>query len=140
PFSNTVSYGVADASGALVRREDFEAPYCSMIHDFMVTENHVLIPVLPLTGDLQRVMRGGPAFAWEPEKPAMVAVMTRAGGVASLRWFSTEAAYVFHPMNAWEEDGKIFADVMRYDAAPLFPLADGSAGRPSAAYLVRWIF
>ncbi|HEX6859650.1 MAG TPA: carotenoid oxygenase family protein [Caulobacteraceae bacterium] len=140
PFSNVVSYGVADASGALVRREDFEAPYCSMIHDFMVTRNHVLIPVLPLTGDLQRVMRGGPAFAWEPDKPAMVAVMSRADGVSSLRWFSTDPCYVFHPMNAWEEDGKIYAEVMKYDVAPLFPMADGSPGKKSAAYLVRWIF
>lgn len=140
PFSNVVSYGVADANGALTRREDFEAPYCSMIHDFMVTKNHVLIPVLPLTGDLQRVMGGGPAFAWEPEKPAMVAVMNREDGVDSLRWFQTEACYVFHPMNAWEANGKIYADVMRYDAAPLFPLADGSPGKKSSAYLVRWTF
>lgn len=140
PFSNTVSYGVADASGALVRREDFEAPYCSMIHDFMVTRRHVLIPVLPLTGDLQRAMAGGPPFAWEPDKPAMVAVMARDEGVASLRWFSTDAAYVFHVMNAWDEDGQIVADVMKYAVAPLFPAADGSPGRNAAAYLVRWTF
>ena len=57
-----------------------------------------------------------------------------------MRWFTTDAAYVFHPMNAWEEDEKIHADVMRYDAAPLFPLADGSPGKKSAAYLTRWTF
>jgi len=140
PFSNVVSYGVADANGVLTRREDFEAPYCSMIHDFMVTRSHVLIPVLPLTGDLQRVMTGGPAFAWEPEKPAMVAVMNRAEGVASLRWFQTDPAYVFHVMNAWDEDGKVVADVMKYANAPFFPLADGSPGKNAAAYLVRWTF
>jgi len=140
PFTNVVSYGVVDASGHLTRREDFEAPYCSMIHDFMVTKNHVLIPVLPLVGDLQRVMAGGPPFAWQPEKPAMVAVMSRAEGVASLRWFSTDRSYVFHPMNAWEADGKIYADVMKYERAPLFPNADGSRGENVGAYLVRWIF
>jgi len=140
PFTNVVSYGVVDKSGRLTRREDFEAPYCSMIHDFMVTRNHVLIPVLPLVGDLQRVMAGGPPFAWQPEKPAMVAVMSRAEGVSSLRWFSTDPSYVFHPMNAWEADGKIYADVMKYERAPLFPNADGSRGENVGAYLVRWIF
>ncbi len=140
PFTNVVSWGVADATGALVRREDFEAPYCSMIHDLMVTRAHVLIPVLPLTGDLQRAMRGGPPFAWEPDKPAMIAVMRRDEGVASLRWFHTDPAYVFHVMNAWDEDGRIVADVMKYPSAPFFPAADGSPGRNAAAVLVRWVF
>jgi len=140
PFSNTVSYGVADASGKLTRRQDFEAPYCSMIHDFMVTRGHVLFPVLPLTGSMQRAMQGLPPFAWEPEKPAMVGVMARDADVSTMRWFTAPACYVFHPMNAWEERGKIHADVMRYDTAPLFPLADGSPGRKSAAYLTRWVF
>ncbi|MGE5502068.1 MAG: carotenoid oxygenase family protein, partial [Ignavibacteriales bacterium] len=140
PFTNTVSYGVVDRTGRLTRREDFEAPYCSMIHDFLVTKNHVLIPVLPLVGDLQRAMSGGPPFAWEPDKPAMVAVMSRAEGVASLRWFSADPAYVFHPMNAYEADGKIYADVMKYERAPLFPKADGTRGENVGAYLVRWNF
>ena len=40
----TVSYGVTDAAGEVVRRDDFEAPYRSMVHDFLVTERHVLFP------------------------------------------------------------------------------------------------
>jgi carotenoid cleavage dioxygenase len=96
PLSNKVSWGIADAQGRLLRRETFEAPYCSMIHDFMVTEHHVLIPILPLSGSLDRAMRGGPVFAWEPEQPARVAVMRRDTGVASLRWFDVDACYVFH--------------------------------------------
>ena len=52
----------------MVRRDDFEAPFSSMVHDFLVTRNHALFPILPLTGSLQRAMQGGPAFAWEPGK------------------------------------------------------------------------
>jgi carotenoid cleavage dioxygenase len=106
----------------------------------MVTENHVMFPVLPLTGSLQRAMSGLPAFAWEPEKGSHVGVMRRDGDVASIRWFNAEACYVFHPLNAWEEGDKLYADVMRYDAAPLFPNADGSPGQKTAARLVRWTF
>ena len=58
----------------------------------------------------------------------------------TIRWFETEACYVFHPMNAWEEGDKIFADVMEYPDAPLFPNADGSRGDNAAARLVRWTF
>jgi carotenoid cleavage dioxygenase len=140
PLSNRVSWGIADAQGRLVRRESFEAPYCSMIHDFMVTAQHVLIPVLPLTGSLQRAMRGAPVFAWEPEQTAKIGVMRRDQGVASLRWFDVAPCYVFHFMNAFDDGARIVADVLRYDQAPLFPLADGSQGRDSQARLTRWEF
>jgi carotenoid cleavage dioxygenase-like enzyme len=140
PLNATVSYGVTNAAGQVVRRDDFEAPYCSMVHDFLVTDRHVLFPILPLTGDLQRAMSGGPAFAWEPEKGAFIGVMARDAGVDTIRWFETEACYVFHPMNAWEEGHLIHADVMEYPAAPLFPNADGSRGSDTSARLVRWTF
>ncbi len=140
PFSPNVSYGVMGADGVLKRRDSFQAPYCSMIHDFMVTGSHVLFPILPLSGSMERAMKGLPPFAWEPEKPAMVGVMARDAAVDSIRWFQTEACYVFHVMNAWDEDGKIVADVMKYAVAPLFPLADGSRGQQAGAYLVRWTF
>ncbi len=135
-----MSYGVTDAKGPVTRRDDFEAPFSSMVHDFLVTRRHALFPILPLTGDLQRAMRGGPAYAWEPEKGAHVGVMARDAGVETMRWFTTDACYVFHPMNAWEEGETIFADVMEYPVAPLFPNADGSMPERSSARLVRWTF
>jgi carotenoid cleavage dioxygenase len=140
PLSAGVSFGVTDAAGNVVRRDDFEAPFSSMVHDFMVTERHALFPILPLTGSLERAMSGRPAYAWEPEKGSYVGVMRRDADVSTLRWFNTEACYVFHPLNSWEEGDKIVCDVMRYDVAPLFPNADGSRGEKSAARLVRWTF
>ncbi len=140
PFQRSVSYGVVDKAGTVTRRDDFDAPYASMIHDFIATDRHVLFPVLPLVGDLQRVMGGGPAFAWEPERPAYVGVMARDMGVETIRWFSTEANYVFHVMNAWEEGSTIVADVMQYERAPLFPDPDGRPGVDGPARLCRWTF
>jgi len=140
PLSAGMSYGVTAADGSLVRRQDFQAPFACMVHDFMVTENHALFPILPLTASLERAMSGKPAFAWEPDKGSYVGVMRRDADVSTIRWFNTEACYVFHPLNSWEEDGKIFCDVMRYDVAPLFPKADGSPGDKAAARLVRWTF
>jgi carotenoid cleavage dioxygenase len=140
PLSAGMSYGITGKDGALVRRQDFQAPFACMVHDFMVTENHALFPILPLTASLERAMTGRPPFAWEPEKGAYVGVMRRDGDVADIRWFNTGACYVFHPLNSWEEGGRIYCDVMRYDVAPLFPKADGSPGELAAARLVRWTF
>jgi carotenoid cleavage dioxygenase-like enzyme len=140
PFTRTVSYGVTDASGHVVRRDDFEAPFSSMVHDFLVTRNHALFPILPLTGDLQRVMTGGPAYAWEPDKGSHIGVLRRDAPVDTIRWFTTDACYVFHPMNAWEDGDLIHADVMEYPEAPLFPRLDGTPTRGDPARLVRWTF
>jgi carotenoid cleavage dioxygenase-like enzyme len=140
PFTNTMSYGVTSATGEVVRRDNFEAPYSSMVHDFLVTKRHALFPILPLTGSLERAMTGLPPYAWEPEKGAFVGVMARNAAVDTIRWFETEACYVFHPMNAWDEGNLIHADVMEYPVAPLFPSVDGSRGQDTGARLVRWTF
>jgi len=140
PLSPEMAYGVVDAAGTLVRYDRFTAPYCSMVHDFMVTRDHVMFPVLPLTGSMERAMGGLPAFAWDPDQGARIGLMRRDAPVSALRWFTVPPCYVFHVMNAWDDGGQVIADVMRYDAAPLFPLPDGRPGRDVPARLVRWTF
>jgi carotenoid cleavage dioxygenase-like enzyme len=141
-FSNSLAYGVIDKTGKLVRYDVFDAPYASMVHDFMVTRNYVLFPVLPLTGSMQRAMSGKPAYAWEADKRSYVGVMKRNAAVSSVRWFECDPCYVFHPMNAYEDGDKIVGDVMQYDAAPLFPDPNGRPGDPdkATANLTRWTF
>ena len=138
PLNPYLDYGMSDASGRIVRRDRFKAPYCSMVHDFIVTQNHTAFPVLPLTGDIGRAKRGLPAFAWEPEKGAFVGLMARGAGVDSVRWIEVDPVYVFHPANAYEEDGHLHCDMMEYPSAPLFPNPDGSRRVPVRARLVHW--
>jgi carotenoid cleavage dioxygenase len=142
PFTPTLSFGSIGANGAVTRFDRFEAPYASMVHDFIVTENHLLFPVLPITGDLARAMSGKPAYAWEPDRGAYVGVMKRNGAAKDIIWFRGEACYVFHVMNAWEEGSRIVADVLQFEEAPLFPHPDGSPTNPekSRARLCRWTF
>jgi carotenoid cleavage dioxygenase len=140
PFMPAMAYGVVDKTGKVVRLDRFEAPFAAMVHDFLVTRNHVLFPILPLTGSMDRAMNGQSPFAWEPEAGAFVGVMARNAGVDTIRWFKIDPNYIFHPMNAWEDGNKIYADVMEYPVAPLFPNADGSPGAPASATLRRWTF
>ncbi|HEY2071264.1 MAG TPA: carotenoid oxygenase family protein [Rhizomicrobium sp.] len=139
-FGDNVAYGVADKTGKVTRLDLFKAPFSSMIHDFLVTKNYVAFPVLPLTGSLPRVMSGGPAFAWEPEKGSHIAVMRRDASIDTIRWFETDPCYVFHPMNMWDDGDKLYAHVAQYETAPLFPNADGSPGKKTQARLALWTF
>jgi len=142
PLTPALSFGAVSSSGVVTRFERFEAPYASMVHDFIVTENHVLFPILPITGSMQRAMRGQAPYAWEPEKGAYVGVMKRSGASKDIVWFRAETCYVFHVMNAWEDGNRIIADVMQFEEAPLFNHPDGSQTDPkkNRARYCRWTF
>src|SRR5229473_1119438 len=103
PLTPALSFGSVNASGVVTRFDRFEAPYASMVHDFIVTENHLLFPILPITGSLERAMHGQPPYAWEPDKGAYVGVMKRNGPTGDIVWFRAQNCYVFHVMNAWED-------------------------------------
>src|ERR1700752_344466 len=142
PLTPALSSGSVNSAGVVTRFDRFESPYASMVHDFIVTENHLLFPILPITGSMERAMRGKPPYAWEPEKGAYVGVMKRSGAAKDFVWFRTESCYVFHVMNAWEEGNSIVADVMQYEEAPLFNHPDGTPTDPvkARARYCRWTF
>ena len=142
PFTPTISFGAVDASGVVTSFKRFDAPYASMVHDFVVTTNYLIFPVLPITGSMDRARSGRPPYAWEPDKGAYVGIMKRGGSPADLRWFRAEACYVFHIMNAWEDGNRIIADVMQSEHAPLFPHPDGTMPAPeqSLSRHCRWTF
>ena len=103
PFSQRCAYGVVDKNGKVTRLETFEAPFASMIHDFFVTENYVLFPVLPLTGSMERAMSGQAAVRLGAGEGRAYRGDAPRSGVKSMRWFTTDACYVFHPMNMYED-------------------------------------
>lgn len=148
PGTPDISYTVVNAEGKVTRAEMFEAPYASMVHDFITTDEHVIFPIFPATIDVARIMRGGPTIAWDPETPTRIGIMARDASVDTIRWFTGDPCYVYHPMNAYtsHEGGRtrIIADVMRYDRVPLFPNVDGSKPAPQMieenGSLVRWTF
>ena len=141
-ISEHMSFHVVDRDGNLTRSETFVAPYAAMVHDFMVTRDHVIFPIMPLTGSMDRAMSGGPVYAWEPDKGVHIGIMPRAGSVADMRWFRGDPSFVFHPMNAHTSGDIVSCDVCEFEEAPLFPTVDGRPGDPTKAVprLTRWTF
>lgn len=137
-----MSVGSIDRTGKVTRFDRFKSPYAAMVHDFIVTERHILFPILPLTGSLWRAVRGKPPYAWEPGKGSYVGVMKRDGKTRDIVWFRSEACFVFHVMNAWEDGDRIEANVMQSEVVPLFTDVDGKPTDPekARARLCRWSF
>lgn len=59
------------------------APVVAMIHDFAVTENYVIFPLIPQTCDLERMKAGGEHWQWNPDIPFYLGVLPRHGAQGS---------------------------------------------------------
>src|SRR5690606_16987320 len=112
-----VYYHRVDASGALVETREIALPASVMMHDFQLTETHVVFMDLPILFDLDLALAGeGFPFRWAPENGARIGVMPRATG-GEVRWLTIDPCYVFHTWNAFhdaENDGVIHLDAIRY--------------------------
>jgi carotenoid cleavage dioxygenase len=107
-------YHVADASGALVRTEPITIGGPAMIHDFAITERHVVWFDLPVVYDFALLGRQPFPAAWNAEYGARVGVMPRDGGDADVRWTEIDPCFVYHPANAWDDGDRVVVDVPRY--------------------------
>ncbi len=107
-------YHVVNADGELVRSEDIDIKGPSMVHDFAITERHVVFLDLPVVFDFDLVGKRPFPAQWKPDYGARVGVMPRDGGNADVRWFDVELCYVFHPLNAYDDNGKVVIDVARH--------------------------
>ncbi|MDG2270881.1 MAG: carotenoid oxygenase family protein [Halioglobus sp.] len=139
PFAADVMVHKVNAEGILTESILIPTPYSAMVHDFVVTENYIIIPVMPITGSLERAMEGGPPFAWEAEKGVHLGVLPRHGGkTEDVRWVEMDLSFTFHFMNGFDKDGVITVDCSQFESAPLFPTPDGGSSGKSEPHLTRW--
>lgn len=110
-----LTYHRISAEGVLVQSEVIDVPAATMQHDFNVTRDHVVFMDLPVLFDLDLAMRGGMPFVWSDTHGARLGVMSRTGASADVRWYEIDPCYVFHPLNAYDDEaGRIVIDVARY--------------------------
>ncbi len=142
PGSTALRYNVVSADGRTAKTQWLEQPYCSMMHDMVLTENYVVFPCLPLTISMERAMAGKPPTAWESDKPAYFGIMPRYGNASELRWIEADPTFAFHVAGAHERPGgEIVIEVAGSNQAPLMPNADGRMPDNAASRMTlrRWI-
>jgi carotenoid cleavage dioxygenase len=109
-----LTYHRLDAQGRLVQSEEIPVPGPTMMHDFAITADHVVFMDLPIVFDASLAVQGRFPYRWSDDHGARLGVMPRGGRGADVRWIEVEPCYVFHPMNAFDEDGHVVLDVARY--------------------------
>jgi beta,beta-carotene 9',10'-dioxygenase len=88
------------------------------IHSFGLTERSVVLVEFPFVVDPLRLAFSNRPFIenyrWQPERGTRIWVIDRGdGGVQGP--FETEAAFVFHHVNAFERDDEVVVDMCVYD-------------------------
>ncbi len=106
-------FHVVDRHGRLVLSKEITIPRATMMHDFAVTERHVVFLDLPVVYDLSLLGRRPIPAQWKPEYGARVGVMPRDASTAP-RWFEVEPSYVFHTVNAYDDGETVVLDVVRH--------------------------
>jgi carotenoid cleavage dioxygenase-like enzyme len=86
-----------------------------MIHDFAITERHVVLVVAPLTIDADAMLAGGQPLGWHPELGTRIAVIPRDRSRPT-RWVHTDAFWAWHYANAHEDDRCIYLDFPGWNA------------------------
>jgi carotenoid cleavage dioxygenase len=114
PMEPYLRYLRVSAEGELVQTEDITVGGPTMMHDFNITENHVIFMDLPAVFDLQLAAKGEMPIHWDDSYPARLGIMPRNGTDAQVQWVDINPCYVFHPMNSYEEGETIVLDVARF--------------------------
>ena len=105
------------ANGALTRYRTIELPRYVYMHDWFVGSSHVVIALHPLEvevwGPLLGVRSILDSLRWRPEEGSLLLVLPRDFSGEPLR-LTTEAAFMWHSVNAWEQGGELLADFVGY--------------------------
>lgn len=129
-FPPYLRFHVADAAGNLVRSEEIDIPAGVMMHDFVITDRHVLFLDAPAVFNLEAVVSGEPAIAWKPENGCRVGVLPREKSAADITWHEVDPCFVFHFMNAYADGDRIVIDAARHArlGMPGDPIEAGATG------------
>ena len=111
-----VAYCIADAEANLTSEQWFEQPYCSTIHDFVITGKYAIFPIFPTTADLERMKAGGAHWAHQQDLESWVGIMPRYGKVEEMKWIKGPVGVsCFHEVNAYDADNGSGGDLVHID-------------------------
>jgi carotenoid cleavage dioxygenase-like enzyme len=123
-----IRFHVVDRHGTLVRSTSITLPRATMMHDFAITERHVLFLDLPVVYDLSTYGHRPFPAEWKPQYGARIGVMPR-DATTPPRWYDIDPCYVFHTVNAYDKGHQIVLDVVRHEQMFLndrYGIADGT--------------
>ncbi|MFP4655124.1 MAG: carotenoid oxygenase family protein [Methanohalobium sp.] len=108
-----------DKNDDLIKHQKVKIPKNSYMHDFFVSDNHVILSFQPAESHVFKFITGLSSFSesiyWKPEEGNVLLVLNRHDkGEIEPEEFQVESSWMWHTLNAYEEDNKIVADFVGY--------------------------
>jgi len=105
-----------DAAGRLRHFTSVRLPYTAMVHDFALTESHLVFLISPIIPDALPVISArktiGEALTYRPEKGSVVILVDRSTGRS--RSVETDPVLQFHLSNAYQHGDDVVIDAITY--------------------------
>ncbi|XP_057773798.1 9-cis-epoxycarotenoid dioxygenase NCED6, chloroplastic-like [Salvia miltiorrhiza] len=93
-----------DTCGNMSREVEISLQQPTMIHDFAMTQSHVIIPDHQMVFKLSEMIRGGSPVVYDTNKVSRFGVMSKnATHESMIQWIDVPDCFCFHMWNAWEE-------------------------------------
>jgi all-trans-8'-apo-beta-carotenal 15,15'-oxygenase len=115
-FGKIVLYHLS-ATGEMLRYHLLDAPPSAMVHDFAVSQKHIIFLLAPITMDRDSLKAGasfGESLRWNAKESVKVLVVEKAD-FTNQRVMEMPAFMVFHFGNAWEMNNVIRVDFVKSD-------------------------
>ena len=116
-------------------------PYVGMLHDYQVTENFVMLYVIPLAYDDEQVKRGGIHWSWYSGQPTYFGYFRRGGDGKDVKWIKGPERSATHMMGGFDDGKRLYVDVEMSlsNPFPFMPMRDGSRWDPvrGASHITR---
>ena len=131
-------------TGEMLYEAWFKVPYYCMMHDFGMTEDYLVLHIVPSIGSWERLEKGLPHFGFDTTMPVYLGIIPRRADLKQedIRWFKRDNCFASHVMNAWQDGTKIHFDIpeAKNNMFPFFPDVHGAPfnGQEAMSYLTRW--
>ena len=111
------------AAGKLDKFHIVQLPYAAMLHDFAISERHLIFVLPPLIHEPERLGRVSflDSHRWQPQQGLKILTISK-DDFTQQRWYEAPAGFLFHLGNAWEDKaGTIRCDLcLSPDASGVF--------------------
>ncbi|MEL4896545.1 carotenoid oxygenase family protein [Crocosphaera sp. Alani8] len=107
-------YYIADKNGNIIRKTPINVSEPVMFHDMVITDNYAIFFHCPLVFNLQQAKEENQPFVWQPQAGTTVILVDRHNNDKKPIYLQTDAFWVWHFMNGFEENGKVIIDFVHY--------------------------